>query len=351
MRIGVFSKFDCAGGSEFRCVEMANGISAIPPHQGVLLSERGVPDRVRAAVKHGVDVHEGIFSKPCMEPLYSLDRLVVVNTDSKEFTTADYWLGRSARHAYRADLSRLKSMTFLFNFIVSPARYLPTLEPYVQDLRIITANIKFFREISEQDRYELVRHYPRIRLESPIDPDSIGTQKSVSDRLRFGMHSKPMRNKWNGELGQLIQSVNEKHLARVSWDFMGIPSSVAGALSGIPNVTVRKEFAVPVKDFLHGVDVFVYFLGWDREEPWSRCAAEALASGCPVITTANGGNVDQVVHGNNGYLCRNTQDFVKHCLLMIEHRERRLVLGRNAAARARRFFSTDVNRRLLAFLE
>lgn len=351
MRIGVFSKYECSGGSEFRCVELANAISALNGHQGVLLAEKGIPDRVLAEVRPGVEVHQGLFSKGRLDPLYSVDGLLVVNTDSREFATADYWLGKTQRHSSRVDLCRIPSMTFLFNFIVSPARYLTSIAEYVEDVRIIVGNTKFFQEISEQDRYELVRHYPRMRLESPIDPDSITTEKSASTRLRFGMHSKPLGNKWNREFKDLICTVNAHHAERVSWDFMGMASSVADALRGIPNVRIRKEFSTPVKDFLREVDVFVYFLGWDREEPWSRSAAEALASGCPVITTANGGNLDQVVHGNNGFLCKSTDDFVKYCLFIIEHRERRAALRRNAIACAREFTADRVAGRLLEFLQ
>jgi len=351
VRIGVFSKFDCTGGSEFRCVELANAISEVAGYEGILLAEKGIPDRILAAVRPGVEVHQGVFSRPQVAPLYSVDRLLIVNTDSKEFTTADYWHGKTQRHGHRADLTRIKSMTFLFNFIVSPARHLTTIEEHVGDVRIITANGKFFREISAQDRYELVRHYPRMRLESPIDPESVTTDKSASSRVRFGMHSKSVDNKWNGEFKSLIGAINDRHGNRVSWDLMGVPNSVKKTLLGIPYVNLRKEFDIPVREFLRGLDVFVYFLSWDREEPWSRSAAEALASGCPVITTGKGGNTDQIVHGNNGFLCRNTEDFIKYCLLMIEHEQRREAIRRNAIACAKQFSSREVSRRLLNFLE
>lgn len=351
MRIGVFSKFDCAGGSEFRCVELANALSNVTGYQGVLLGEKRIPDRVLAAVKPGIEVHQGVFSIPRLDPLYTVDHLLIVNTDSKEFTTVDYWHGKTKRHSHRVDLARIKHMTFLFNFIVSPSRHLTTIEEYVEDLRIITANSKFFREIGEQDRYELVCHYPRMQLESPIAPDSITTEKSTSAQLRFGMYSKPMGNKWNDEFKDLIEAVNDRHFDRVRWDFMGVPNSMMKTLRDIPNVGLRREFAVPVNEFLRDVDVFVYFLSWGREEPWSRSAAEALTSGCPVITTAKGGNKDQIAHGNNGFLCRNTQDFIKYCLLMIEHRQRRAALRRNAIACARQFSSSEVSRKLVDFLQ
>ena len=62
--------------------------------------------------------------------------------------------------------------------------------------------------------------------------------------------------------------------------------------------TLSLIAALAVPEFLQGIDVLLFFLGWQREEAWARSAAEALMSGCPVITTNRGGNRDQVIHGN-----------------------------------------------------
>jgi len=207
MRIGIFSKFDMTGGSELRCVELANGICRYTGHQSVLLAERSIPDRLRGRIRDEVGVVPEVFTKSNVNSFYQLDRLLVVNTDSRDFATLDYWQGRSSRHAVPVELQRLPSMTFLFNFIVSPARFLAMLQEHVPDIRIITANSRFFYEISQQDRYEMVRHYPRLQLESPIDPESVLTEKSPSKRVRLGMHSKSARSKWNPEMGALIKKI------------------------------------------------------------------------------------------------------------------------------------------------
>lgn len=350
VRIGVFSKFECAGGSEFRCAEMANGISQVPGHQALLLAETKCDARVRKTVLPAVDVVEGVFSAAQLDALYSVDYLLVVNTDAKEFTRADYWLGRTSRHQCAVDLRRLPGMAFLFNFIVSPSRHLPSIREQVRDVRIVTANQKFFAEISEQDRYEAVRHYPRLCLDSPIRPESVTAHKSPSTTIRFGAHSKSADGKWNLELQELIAGLNARHGDAIAWDFMGVSRATRQRLAEVGNVRLRPEFAVTVQDFLQGLDVFVYFPSWKREEPWARAVAEALTSGCPVVTTHKGGNRDQVVHGNNGFLCRTTQEFVECCDRLVRESDLRTAMRRNALAHARRFSSQEVTQRFLDFL-
>ncbi len=348
IRVGIFTKMDMAGGSEFRAVEMANAIAQVPGHESVLMCEKALPERVRARVGSAVELREGIFSKPDVAALYSVDHLLVINTDSRHFTTAAYWLGESPLHPHKVALSRLRQMTFLFNFIVSPACSLPSLREQVADVRIIAANGKFFDEISRQDRYEAVRHYPRLQLESPIHP-SVALPKTASDRVRIGMHSLPASGKWNDEFPELVRLVNARHGTRVQWDFMGMPRRVRSRIQA-DNVIFRDEFSVPVGEFLAGLDVFAFFLQWKREEPWARASGEALISGCPVVTTDRGGNKNQVVHGNTGFLCRTLEEFADACGKLVEDASLREAMRANAQRAAQHFTSDAVVRRFLDFI-
>lgn len=347
-RIGIFTKMDMVGGSEFRAVEMANAISQIPGYQSVLMCGKALPAKLECLLDPAVELREGIFSDPDIEAFYSAGHLLVINTDSRDFTTAAYWQGKSPAHTHAVDLSRIRQMTFLFNYIVSPACTLPELRQHVRDVRIITANGKFFHEISQQKRYEAVRHYPRIQIESPIHP-RVAVPKSFSNRIRLGMHSLPAPGKWNEQLPDLIQCLNARHKERILWDFMGMPREMRSRIRA-DNVVFRQEFSTPVSEFLSGIDVFLFFLSWKREEPWARSAGEALMSGCPVITTARGGNVEQVIHGNTGFLCKTLEDFVVACTKLVESRPLLDVMGQNARHAARHFASDAVARRFLEFI-
>lgn len=348
-RIGVFTKMEMAGGSEFRAAEMAKAISATSGYQGVLLVESNMPEQLRIAAGPDVEICEGIFKVPDIEALYSLDHLLIINTDSRDFTTSDYWQGRTSVHQHEVDLQRLPPMVFLFNFIVSPACNLPSLQRHVPDIRIITANSKLFDEISEQARYEAVRHYPRLQLESPINP-MVAKPKTQSSRLRLGMHSLPGSGKWNRQFPELVRAVNDLHGDRITWDFMGMTDHIRDRIPD-KNTLHRPAFFLPVDEFLTQLDIFVFFLDWKREEAWARSAGEALMSGCPVVTTTKGGNRNQVIHGNTGFLCKDLHGFVNACAYLIEQPELLGAMRRNTRLFARSFSSAAVARRFLEFLE
>ena len=106
-----------------------------------------------------------------------------------------------------------------------------------------------------------------------------------------------------------------------------------------------------VAEFLSGIDVFLFFVSWKREEAWARSAGEALMSGCPVITTAKGGNMDQVIQGQTGCLCENFDEIVESCSRFVEQPVLLESMRSNARRFAERFTSGAVAARFLEFLE
>jgi hypothetical protein len=349
MKIGIFSKFNMSGGSEFRCVELSNAVTRYTEHEAYLLCENKITREVQAKMDPKVNLVLNAVKDP--ELLYSMDNILVVNTDSNCFTTRDYWEGKSDRHKEFIDLTRMKSMTFLFNFIVSPARHLNSIEELCPEVKIITTNTRFFDEITTKNKHEPIRHLPRMILESPIDPNSISTEKLSMDIIRIGKHSMPMGQKFNEEHLELINRINEKHLNKVIWDFMGVPSDRKKELMDLPNVILRDKFTVPVKDYLKGIHIFLFFPSWKRQEPWARSVAEGLTSGCPVVATdVDGGNRMQVLHGNNGYLCKDLDDFEKYLSYLIENPEMIVKLGKNAKLYSRFFTAEQIINKYIRFI-
>ncbi len=351
MKIGIFSKCGHAGGSEFRCAELANGIVRHTSHHAFLFCEGLIHPKVLMTVDKAVSVRLNVVQIQEKVPtLYGMDVLIVVNTDSREFADVEYWQGKTDRHNCVVDLSRIKALVFLFNFGIEPAKRLSSLLPYVPDVRIITANTEYSRSISTLDMYREIRHLPRLVLASPIDPGSVSTYKRPAERIRIGQYSMPYSNKFSPEIATLVARINDKYLGRVSWHFMGMPASVARPIAHYPNVMFREAFAQRVADFLEETDIFLFYPTWDRAEPWARVIAEALMSGSPVVATDKGGNCDQIMPGNNGYLCRSLDDFVDHLSELIEHPESIRVLGRNAALDSGYFSTGQVIGRLMEFL-
>jgi len=350
MRIGIFSKYDMCGGSELRCIEMANAISKYTSHTPVILCEKTLSKRINSYINDGIEVVENVFlpNPTNLDALYSVDSILIVNTDSRDFSKLDYWEGKTSRHNVEADISRIPQMVFLYNFLVSPSKHLHAIAEKC-DVRIITTNKKFFEEITKQDRYEGVRHLPRMILESPINTDNISSTKTECGKIRIGRHSLSAESKFNRETVDLIKMVNKRYEDKVQWDFMGVPDREMKDLQ-IGNVTVRKAFSKPVPDYLNDIDIFLFFVSWSREEPWSRAVAEAIASGCPVLATDKGGNKDQVVHGNNGFLCKETKDFYKHIVYLMEHQEKIQEMGQNSMLYSRFFSSKCVVEKFIKFI-
>ena len=345
MKIGIFSKFAMAGGSEFRCVELANSVATLTEHDAYLISDRGLPDKISNKLNSDVNVITNVFNSK-QEVFYGLDKLIIVNTDSKEFTTIEYWEGKGV------DLKRIKQMNFLFNFIVSPARHLDKIQEKCNDVRILTTNKRFFHEITTKEKHINVRHFPRAILRSPIDPKSVFDYKIISDKIRIGKHSKGMNGKWNAQHLELITKVNEKVGEKVIWDFMGMAKDRRAEIHDIPNVILRDEFSIDVADYLSCIDIFLFFNDWKRQEPWARAVGEGMAAGCAVLANKdNAGNEEQILHGNNGFLFSDVDTAVEYIVKLVNNPTLIKTMGRNNLIYSREFSSKNVIEQLLEFLK
>lgn len=350
--IGIFSKIEMAGGSEFRCVELANGIKKYTNNIPVLLVEgKKLPEEINKKLNPSIKVVLDAVDNS--EEFYACDNIIIVNTDSKYFTTADYWLGKTDRHNTWFDLSRIKNFTFIFNFLISPSKYLLELERAgLKDIRIITTNRRFYDEFLTKEKIFSARSFPRMILESPIEENSVYTIKSESNKVRIGKHSKSLGSKWNLEHRQLIEKINEKYKDKIIWDFMGGSKDFEESLKGINNVILRKEFSKEVKEYLKDLDIFLFFVDYSRNEPWSRAVGEAMMSGCPIVATdCDGGNKMQVVYGSNGYLCKDLDEFDVALRILIDDNNIRNKMSKNSKLYSRFFTSEEIIRKLLMFIE
>jgi glycosyltransferase involved in cell wall biosynthesis len=342
-----------AGGSEFRCVELCNGISKFTKHDVFLLSEKNLPQKLFDYIDKNVNVIENCFLTP--EYFHQSDVIIVINTDSRDFSTLDYWTGKSASHDYSLDVEKLKNtkMFFLYNFIVSPSRHLNQFKEAGIDVGIFTTNHKFFDEITKQDRYEFVKCLPRYVLTSPIDPNKLNIfERTSKDKICFGMHSKRLGNKWNDEIERLIKDINKRYTKeQVEFRFMGIKRDLKKKIEKIENVTCLDEDEESVKEFLSKLDVFLFFPEWKREEPWGRVIAEAMVSGCPVIALDKGGTKDQVLKENNGFLCKKYNDYYKYVVYFLEHKEMIRVMSRNSIRISKDFYTERIIDKLTRIIE
>ena len=330
-----------AGGSERRCVELANGIKKYTNHEACILAEKDFPAVLTSLVVDGVTVVKDAISNP--KYFTDADCVIVVNTDCREFSTLDYWEGKSTRHNKQVPIEGIKKMLFLYNFLVSPSQHLHEIAQFT-DVGIITTNRKFFDEITKQDRYASVRTLPRYVLGSPIDPDTIHTKVRTEADV-FGCHSKRLGSKWNPEWPKLEEKITGRYPA-AEFHFMGMKDAVAKGMKGV----CLKENEWGVSDFLDSLDVFVFFPEYKREEPWARVIAEAMVAGLPIVALDRGGTSDQVLKYNNGILCKKFDDYHKAIVSLIEHPKVIEIMSRNSIRIAKEFHTENVIKKLMEIL-
>ena len=66
-------------------------------------------------------------------------------------------------------------------------------------------------------------------------------------------------------------------------------------------LTVLPEHAMPAREFLHSLDLFLYRTG-NSFETWGRVVTEAMACCLPVVCHRAGGYAEIIRHGENGFL-------------------------------------------------
>ena len=332
--IAIFSKFDMAGGSERRCVEMANGIAKYTDHDAVILAEGNfrIPNDRIPFMQHALEQPHYFYEADCV---------IVVNTDCKEFSKLDYWQGKTHRHDKQIELAGIKKMIFLYNFLISPSQHLHEIAEHT-DVSIIVTNRKFFDEITKQDRYDRIKTLPRYILGSPINPDTIKTRVRNGYGFVFGCHSKGAGSKWNKDWPKLVDVIKPRY-QEASFRLMGTKMEV-------PDAVCLKENEETVSDFLDSLDVFVFFPDYKREEPWARVIAEAMMAGLPIIALDRGGTCDQVLKWNNGILCKNFNDYHKALIYLLEHPEAVETMSKNSIRIAKEFTTENIIKKLMEII-
>lgn len=352
MHVGIFSKLHSNGGSEHRCVAMANAIVRHTSHQASLLCEQGLHPFFRALLDPRVILIENTLGdENQLTNLYRLDSLLVVVCDMYHYSSLRFWRGQSQLGTQTVvDLSQIPQICFLYNYSIAGVGDLDTLSKECSDVRIVCANTHFSRYIDEEEKGRLVRHLPRIVLPSPIEADLLSAEKTPSDFVRVGKHSKSIRSKYNPETPKLIEEVRSQARCPVAFDFMGISRAFEAELKDCVGTTVRREYALPVNEYLSGIDIFLFFVDWERFEPWARVIAEAMLSGCPVLANNSFGCTDQVEDGVNGFLCSSRKEFVDRLLFLIDNPEERVAMGARAKESARAWCSDRVIQSYIDFL-
>lgn len=343
------------GGSEMRCITLCNALVKFSDHKVNLLCSNEHPsENLARHLDPRVTLVEDCLSKP--EYIYNSDFMLVVNSDSRDFCTKEYFLGKSVSNSkYELDLSKFPpKMGFLFNYLLSPARTLSFWEEYGKKICLLPTNSKFFNEISSEDKFESVRALPRFILQSPINPEKIPAPKSElpTNPFVFCMIAKHLDGKWNSEIPELISFITGIYKDKVKFILMGVKNSVKEKLKDNPYVELLKEGEKSVGEVLSMSSAYIAYPDYKRSEPLARCNSEAMLAGLPIILLQDrSGNLDQCVMGNNGYLAKDLSAYKAACLKLIENPKLANALGRNSAIYAKEFTDKKITEKFLSIIE
>lgn len=126
---------------------------------------------------------------------------------------------------------------------------------------------------------------PQLRFDwaNVVFVDDWGRTRSglLGDRPVLGRHSRPQLDKWGARRADVLSPYPEGMEVRL----LGAGEQVRALIEPAPEKWMVWDFdEMPVKDFLAGLDFFVYFHHPDWIETFGLTVAEAAAAGCVVIT-------------------------------------------------------------------
>ncbi|WP_460772218.1 glycosyltransferase family protein [Nocardiopsis nanhaiensis] len=147
--------------------------------------------------------------------------------------------------------------------------------------------------ISPRVREAMVRHHAEEMAGIPlaaddwtniIDLDSWrrAGPRAPDGRVLVGRHSRDDRDKWPEDPATLAMV----HPLLPGWEthVLGGTSHAERAMGLLPDHWTAHPFdSMDVRDFLHGLDVYVYFTGEGYLEPFGRAPLEAIAVGLPTL--------------------------------------------------------------------
>ena len=126
---------------------------------------------------------------------------------------------------------------------------------------------------------------PRLRDDwnNVVFVDDWGAARSglLGDRPVVGRHSRPQLEKWPATREELLAAYPDDVEVRL----LGVGDEARALIQPLPDNWTAWGFSeISVRDFLNGIDLFVYFHHPDWIETFGLTIAEAAAAGCVVVT-------------------------------------------------------------------
>ncbi|MFC7419821.1 glycosyltransferase [Iodobacter arcticus] len=175
-----------------------------------------------------------------------------------------------------------------------------------------------------------------VVVNNAVDLAAIHPAKGNQDIVRIGTVGRVTLAR-NPELFASIAS----QVAQPGVEFVWIGGGDVASEKNLKNANVKLSGWVDrsqALELLANLDIYIQTSRW---EGLPVAVIEAMAAGLPVLATNVVGNKDLVIDGENGYLCENSSDFVKHLNTLIEDLSTRQKLGTQARLFAETNYSLD----------
>jgi hypothetical protein len=354
--IGIFSKLGMPGGSENRVTQLANAfVRKMPTY---IFAEKNFSDKLKPLLDPRVVLRENAVStKRHVSELQGVDKLIIVNSDSYSFCKTSYWNGTQAKHhTTNIDLSQIPVITYIFNYVVSPAQSLVDMLKINKNIRILCTS-QWFLDNLQAEKFEKLRatNIPMDIISSPV---SLGYDlpKTESTTIRINRHSMGFAYKHDEDNLKVIDALCKKYGDKISFKWMGVPSHVRDVSSDDkdekvsyktellkhPQMQIIPEYSVTVPVFLQEADILFFYISRHRKEPWPRTIAEAMMSGCCCVTNNSFGMAEQIEDGKTGYLFNTTEEAIEKLSKLIEDPSKIRKMGDKAKQFAKDNFMDEV---------
>jgi len=217
--------------------------------------------------------------------------------------------------------------------------------------RPLAGEVRHYRRHGTFDRYVFQSRYQRNKLEDGLASYGYRPEHGRLIRGAFDVSEFPYAPlpRLDGEpfvIGRISRAAVEKFSPH-SWDIYGrmprIAARVLGfgpaveAAIGSPPSWARwyRENAMPSREFLATLNAFV--MPSACFENWPRVGLEAMAAGVPLVVDNRGGWREMIRHGETGFLCDGTADFVRYASMLAADDSLRLRVAHAARAAVEQF--------------
>ncbi len=375
--IGIFSKLGMPGGSENRVTQLANSLCR--SMTTYIFAERDFSGKLKPQLDKRVILRENtVKTKRHIYELQGVDILLVVNSDSYSFCKASYWDGTQGKHhKNKIDLSQIQRIGLLFNYVVSPAQWLADSEEKHKEpwkglcssnpnIKVLCTSEWFIENLNKEKKFKELRKLklPTKQFNSPVSSD-FDRERIPGKTIRINRHSMSFSYKHDQDNLQIVDALCEKFSDKISFRWMGVPSSVRDINSDdkhdkVPYKTVLERhpqfksietYSKPVPDLLAETDILFFYISRHRKEPWPRTIAEGMMAGCCCVTNNAHGMAEQIEHGKTGFLFKNKEEAITHLSDLINNPEKIKEVGEAGRTYARKHFLDDkVTENMLKFI-